>query len=132
MKKLVSEDGTMNYNKWVKGIADRELSSQKLMVNDIFKAKGAKNADSENSQDPNAKRQQTALPYPLSNLVPALGDSIVSLQNAMSLVSTLQNNPILKNKNNIVHIEQCTKALKSALELIKTAAKSVDNLESFS
>lgn len=121
----------MNYNKWVKGIADRELSSQKLMVNDLFKAKGVKNAESESSQDPNTKRQQTVLPYPLSNLIPALGNSIVSLQNALSLVSTLKNNPILKNKNNTVHVEQCTKALNSAIESIKAAAKSVDNLESF-
>jgi hypothetical protein len=51
VKNLISEDATLNYNKWVKGIADREFSAQKLMVNDIFN-------NDKNDQSVNNQRKQ--------------------------------------------------------------------------
>jgi len=124
VKKLVSEEGSvMNYNKWVKGIADREFSAQKLMVNDIF---NTKNKD----QSPNTiHKQQNSLPYPLSNLVSSLGNSIVGLQNSLSIIGSLKNNPLVKKESNNVHIEQSMKDLNAAAELIQKAAKCVDNIQ---
>jgi hypothetical protein len=123
VKKLVSEDGqTMNYNKWVKGIADREFNSQKAFLNDLFN----KNTD---KQNPNLKRHQNVMPYPLNNLVPTLGNSIVGLQNSLSILENLKNNPVIKKESNNVHLEESIKNLKLAAELIQKAANSVDNID---
>ena len=122
MKNLISEDATLNYNKWVKGIADREFSAQKLMVNDIFN-------NDENDQSVNKQRKQNVLPFPLSNLIPALGNAIVNLQNSVNMIQTLKSNPIVKKENNNAHIEEALKYLNAASDLINSAAKSVDNIE---
>ena len=125
MKNIVSEDGSvMNYNKWVKGIANREFNAQKMMVNDLF---NSKNQD----QNPNAKQQHNnVLPFPLSNLVSTLGNAIVNLQNSLNIMGSLKNNPLVKKESNSVHIEQSIKDITSAAELVYKAAKSVDNIES--
>lgn len=124
MKKLVSEEGSvMNYNKWVKGVADREFNAQKLMVNDIFKSK-------DNNQSPDTvRRHQNALPYPLVSLVTSLGNSIVGLQNSLNIVETLKHNPLLRKEGNNALIEQSFKNLHAAAELIQKAAKCVDNIQ---
>lgn len=123
MKKLVSEDGqTLNYNKWVKGIADREFGSQKFVVNDLF----SKNKD----QSVNTRSNQNILPYPLSNLVPSLGNALISLQNSISIIKNLKNNPLLKKESNSVHIEQSLNKLIEAAKNIQDAANSVDNIQS--
>lgn len=122
MKNLISEDATLNYNKWVKGIADREFSAQKLMVNDIFN-------NDENDQSVNKQRKQNTLPFPLSNLIPALGNAIVSLQNSVNIIQTLKSNPIVKKESNNTHIQEALKYLNAASSLINNAAKSVDNIE---
>jgi hypothetical protein len=120
----VSEDGSvMNYNKWVKGIANREFNAQKMMVNDLF---NNKNQD----QNPNAKQHNNVLPFPLSNLVSTLGNAIVNLQNSLNIMGSLKNNPLVKKESNSVHIEQSIKDITSAAELVYKAAKSVDNIES--
>lgn len=124
MKNIVSEDGSvMNYNKWVKGIANREFNAQKMMVNDLF---NNKNQD----QNPNAKQHNNVLPFPLSNLVSTLGNAIVNLQNSLNIMGSLKNNPLVKKESNSVHIEQSIKDITSAAELVYKAAKSVDNIES--
>ena len=124
MKKLVSEEGSvMNYNKWVKGIADREFSAQKLMVNDLFNSK-------DNNQSPDTVRKhQNTLPYPLGSLVSALGNSIVGLQNSLSIVESLKNSPLLRKEGNDALIGQSLKDLYAAAELIQKAAKCVDNIQ---
>ena len=124
MKKLVSEEGSvMNYNKWVKGIADREFSAQKLMVNDLFNGK-------DGNQSPNTVRKhQNALPFPLSSLVSSLGNSIVGLQNSLSIVESLKNNPLVRKEGNDVLINQSLKDLHDAAQLIQKAAKCVDNIQ---
>lgn len=123
MKKLVSEEGqTLNYNKWVKGIADREFNSQKFVVNDLF----SKNKD----QSVNTRSNQNILPYPLSNLVPSLGNALISLQNSISIIRSLGNNPLLKKESNSVHIEQSLNKLIEAAKNIQDAANSVDNIQS--
>ena len=122
MKNLIFEDATLNYNKWVKGIADREFSAQKLMVNDIFN-------NDENDQSVNKQRKQNVLPFPLSNLIPALGNAIVNLQNSVNMIQALKSNPIVKKESNNAHIEEALKCLNAASNLINSAAKSVDNIE---
>ena len=124
MKKLLKEDdSTLNYNKWVKGIADREFSAQKIAVNSLFD-------DKNKDQAPNARKQQNVLPYPLCNLVTALGNAIVGLSNSISLIEALKNNPLVKHESNAKHIEHAILNLQKSAEMIQIAAKSVDNIAS--
>jgi hypothetical protein len=124
VKNLIQEDdSTLNYNKWVKGIADKEFGSQRVAVNSLFK-------NTEDDQQPNSKKHQNTLPFPLPNLISALGNAIVNLSNSISLIETLKSNPIVKHKDNNVHIEESIKNLKNAAEMIQIAAKSVDNITS--
>ncbi len=123
MKNLVNEDGTvMNYNKWVKGIADREFGSSRVNVGDMFKTP---------DQYPNTKHKQNVLPYPLSSLVSALGNTILGLQNSLNIVRSLSNNPLIKKESNHPHIDKAIKDLEQAAKSIESAANSVDNIQSF-
>lgn len=123
MKNILKEDDSLNYNKWVKGIADREFSAQKTIVNDLVK-------NNPTEQYPNMKRSQNVLPYPLSNLIPALGNVIVGLNSSVTMLKELKLNPLVKKESNNEHIQSSIKKLNQAAELIKDAVKCVDNIDS--
>jgi hypothetical protein len=126
VKNVVSEnDMSLNYNKWVKGIADREFGSQKLMLNDLF------NKQKEQDQSINLVRHQNSLPFPLDQLVPTLGNAIISLENSLNIIKTLKNNPLVKSESsNTAFIEDALKNLEEAAKFIQNAAKCVDNIKS--
>lgn len=121
--KVVKEDSNvLNYNKWVKGIANREFGSDKMFLNNLF----GKNED---SQNPNMKRHQNVLPYPMNNLVSTLGNAVVNLQNSINILNILKDNPVVKKESNSVHLEQSIKDLTEAAKMIEKAANSVDNID---
>ncbi|NBO99803.1 MAG: hypothetical protein EBU90_06705 [Proteobacteria bacterium] len=120
---LINEDSsTLNYNKWVKGIASREFGSEKLFINSLFD-------NNQDKQHPNTKNKQNILPYPMNNLIPTLGNAIVNLQNSINILNQLKNNPVIKKESNSVHLEQSIKTLIEASKLIEKAANCVDNID---
>ena len=125
-KKLLFEDATMYYNKWVQGIAGREFGTQRLKFKDIVNA----NKDHE-SQSPNVTKVGNALPYPLPNAVSIFGDLIINTSNALTMFKTALKNPAIKqNKQAEEEITEIVIALKKSLsELNSYFAKAKEKVE---
>jgi len=119
----IKEDSTMNYNKWVQGIAAREFSSQRVFLRDIL---GKSN---ENDQYPNNVVDNKVLPYPLNNLIPSIGNTIFNLNNSLTLLKSCEQNPICSSKDNIDYVNAARADLSEAYKFVKSAIKSLDNLK---
>lgn len=79
------EDSSMMYNKWVSGIAKRDLQPEVITVSDIV------NRFRNNSQAPKN------FPFPLQNLLNLLGDIFVQCANTRRLLASSFSNPIIKD-----------------------------------
>lgn len=125
-KKLLFEDATMYYNKWVQGIAGREFGTQRLRFKDIVNA----NQDHE-SQSPNTAKADNVIPYPLPNTVSIFGDLIIHTSNALTMFkSSLKNPAIKKNKQMEEEINEIIDTLKKSLnELNSYFAKAKERVE---
>jgi len=118
----ISEDSTMNYNKWVQGIAAREFSSQRVFLKDIL------GKTAENDQYPNNVIDNKILPYPLGNLIPCIGNTLFNLTNALSLLKVSNQNPLCDDKPNVGYVDAARSELNEAYKFIKRAIKHLDNI----
>lgn len=91
-KPILFEDATMYYNKWVSGIASRELATKKAKFRDII----GKSADY-TDQSPNTAKADPVMPYPIPNAVDALGEIVTSASNALTLFRQALKNPTIKD-----------------------------------
>jgi len=105
--KVLFEDFTNHYNKWVSGIASRELATQKVTLKDLFN----KAVD----QHPNAVRVEKPHPYPLPSVIEQLGELYNNAGNSKSLFEASLKNPLI-NKN------------KDATEAVKIIISKLDNI----
>jgi len=83
---VLNEDSTMLYNKWVSGIAKRDLQPELITVADIVNRF--------------RNKQQTAtkiLPYPLNLLLDRLGDIFVKCAELRKGLSESLSNPVIKD-----------------------------------
>ncbi len=115
-KKLIFEDATMYYNKWVQGIAGKEFGTQQLKFKDIINA----NKDHE-SQSPNDAKAGNIMPYPLPSTVSVFGDLIIHTSNALTMFkSSLKNPAIKKNKQMEEEIAEIVAVLKESLTVLNS------------
>lgn len=82
----LNEDSSMIYNKWVAGIAKRELDSDVITVNDII------------DRFRNRTVAPKILPYPLNSMLDMLGELFVQAANLRRLLQTSVSNPLIKEK----------------------------------
>jgi hypothetical protein len=109
VKKTVLFEDTVNYyNKWVKGIASREFSTQNLKLKELL------NKDTEYmDQHPNLSQADQQLPFPLDNSIAILGDLAINVTNALTLYRQALKNPVVKkNKSLLAEIITTIKTLK--------------------
>jgi len=107
-------DEVMQYNKWVSGIASRDLSTQRVSLNDIFDT-------NKNPQIPGAVKAGNDLPYPLRNVINQLGDLYVNSSNSVELFKQALNNPNIKfNDDAKTYIISAIKKLTVIQNIIKT------------
>jgi len=90
-KRILFEDATSYYNKWVSGQAAREFATQKVSLKDIVK----KNEE-HSEQSPNGAKAEPVLPYPIPNAVTALGEVSISLSNTLGLFRAALKNPTVQ------------------------------------
>lgn len=113
-KRVLFEDASMYYNKWVSGIASRDLASQKIGLKDILK----KN-DEHMEQNPNLTKAGTVMPYPIPNAVSSLGEIITSTSNALNLFRQSLHNPaVQEEKRARAEIVLIIKYLKYVLDIL--------------
>jgi len=90
-KRVLFEDASMYYNKWVSGIASGEFESQKIGLKDILKQN-----EEHLDQSPNLAKVGNVLPYPIPNAVSILGELITSTSNSLALFRTSLKNPVVQ------------------------------------
>lgn len=109
MKKTVLfEDFTNYYNKWVSGIASRELGSQRVTLKDLFDK-------TVTDQLPGAAKAEKVLPFPLPNVIQQIGELYLNATNTRALFNDALKNPVI-NKN------------KAAFETVKQVVQKLDNI----
>lgn len=112
-KKVLFEDTVSYYNKWVAGQAGREFNAQRTKFKDLF-------GNISSDQSPNNSKADNALPYPLPNVVPILGDLMTSHSNCLNMFTTALNNPnIKKDKKAVTEINDIINCLNNSLTELK-------------
>jgi hypothetical protein len=114
MKKVLFEDATMYYNKWVSGIAAREFNSQRMKFKDLVKQ------SFDTAQSPNDAKADNVLPYQLANIASTLGDLLNKTVNTISgLEASLQNPVVQKDEKAQKEVKAITQHLEASLTELK-------------
>jgi len=124
-KKVLFEDATMQYNKWVSGQAAREFSSQRMKFSDLV----SQNRDTD--QSPNTAKADNVLPYQLVNAANIISDLITNTSSAINAFESSLDNPVVKKDVKIQsEINEMVKHLKDSMKclrsLVQTVNKSAD------
>jgi hypothetical protein len=113
VKKVLFED-VMNYNKWVSGIASRDLAAQKVTLKDLFDRTNT-------SQHPNYSKASIPMPYPLPSVIEQLGELYMNATNSISIFKLALKNPL---------IQQSDEGRQKVVEVIKKLQHIVKVIES--
>jgi len=114
-KKLLFEE-VMQYNKWVSGIASRELGTQRVTLKDLF--------DKSINQSPDDAKADKVLPYPLPGVIEQLGELFLNADNSMNLFKMSLSNPIIqKNPEAKKQVQIMVKKLDVVIKILKTLFK---------
>lgn len=114
------EDTTMPYgNRFVAGIASRELKSNPMSLSTLF---------TKDQQDMNKARANNVFPHELQNISDTIGDIALTIDNLDSAYDNALNNPNIKNKNNLKDALKVVNGLKNNINtLIAITKKVLDN-----
>jgi hypothetical protein len=120
--KLLFEE-VMQYNKWVSGIASRELGTQQVTLKDLF--------DKTVDQFPNDAQADKVLPYPINGVIQQLGDLYINACNSRMLFKGALKNPIVQEnklaKQQVLNIiEKLTKIINELKSIFKDTTVPVD------
>lgn len=121
MSHYVSEDDTMMYNRWVQGIATRDLKGNPIMMSDLKQTSDTQNYTTSDISSPNYKLPKT-LPYPLSTIYDDLADFIVTYSNILEKLRMGAQNPVTKDKDKedfkklIIHFEDIATIFKEMVD----------------
>jgi len=117
-KKLLFEE-VMQFNKWVSGIASRELGSQRVTLRDLF--------DRSVNQSPNDVKTDIVLPYPLPSVIEQLGELYLNAENSKNLFKKSLRNPVIqKNPEAKKKVEIMVTKLENILKILKTLFKDAE------
>ena len=114
---MLREDSSKIYNKWVSGIAKRELQPEVITVSDIV------------NRFRNSSDAIKIFPYPLQNIVDFLGDLFVQAANLRRLLSSSLSNPTIKDsKVRITAIRSLNDKLDKIQNEIFSCTEELNNL----
>lgn len=112
MKHNLLFEEVMAYNKWVSGMASRELGTQRVTLKDLL----TKHID----QSPNNSKAEKPLPYPIPNVIEQLGDMYIKACNSKSLFTQALNNPVIqKNKEAEEQVKKIILKLDGIITMLK-------------
>jgi len=124
-KKVLFEDATMQYNKWVSGQAAREFSSQRMKFKDLI------SQDYDTDQSPNTAKADNVLPYQLVNAASIIGDLVSNTSSAINAFESALDNPVVKKDVKIqAEVKEILVYLKDSMSnlnnLIRTVNRDAD------
>jgi len=115
-KKVLFED-ILNYNKWVSGIASRELASQRVTLRDLFNKNYV-------DQHPNDTQADPVLPFPLQSVIEQIGDLYINACNSRKLFKDSLNNPVIsKNQSARDTVKDVISKLDTITDIIQNIIK---------
>lgn len=114
MKKKLLFEEIMQYNKWVSGIASRELGSERVTLRDLF--------NKSVNQYPNDVKADKVMPYPIPSIIEQLGDLYINACNANNMFKTALNNPVVKENESA---KETVKTIIGKLDIIINELKDI-------
>jgi len=119
-KKVLFEDATMGYNKWVSGQASREFASQRMKFKDLV------SQDYDTDQSPNTAKADNVLPYQLINAANILSELISNTVGSINAFKNALEAPIVKKDKKleeevstiISHLEDSMSCLKNVIRTV--------------
>lgn len=113
----LNEDSQMLYNKWVRGIATRQLQPEIITISDII------NRFRNNNQAPKV------LPYPLDKIVDFFGDIFVKCADLRRTLAQGAGSPLIKDKaEKIKTIRELNQDIQEIQEKIFTCTEKLNKL----
>lgn len=107
---MLNEDDQMIYNRWVSGIASRELDGQTLTIDDLIKKYSPEGAT----------LAPKILPFPLDKIFESLADNFVKLSSSKMLCETSKNNPLIaQKKDKLLQLEEVIKKINQAQKTLE-------------
>lgn len=120
-KKVVFEDATMSYNRWVQGIASREQNSGKVTLFDLF--------DKQTRQFPGSQKEEVYIPPTLSNISTLLGNIVVNNANLQDKMRQTWSMPFCKeHKSHREIVKSAYEKMKQIDQIIQQITKDFDTL----
>lgn len=94
----ISEDDTMMYNKWVQGIASRDLKGNNILLSNLKQQQNSQNYTNSDVGAPDIKLPKT-LPFPLATIYDDLAGFLVLYGNIIEKLKRASDNPITNVKD---------------------------------
>ena len=124
MPHYISEDDTMMYNKWVQGIATRDLKGSNIVLSDLKQQSDSQNYTNSDIGAPKIKLPKK-LPYPLDTLYDDLAGLLVAYGNILEKLKKGSESPILKGDDKEKY-EQVIAEFRKIEDVIKNGVNMFD------
>jgi hypothetical protein len=124
MPSYISEDNTMMYNKWVQGIATRDLNGEPILMSDLKTVSNTQNYTVSDIGYPDIKVPRT-LPYPLNTVYDDIAGFVIAYGNIMEKLQRSLQNPVTKGEEK-KQIELVIKNFSQIEKVIKGTISAVD------
>lgn len=125
MGNLLSEDNTMMYNRWVQGIASRDLNGQNVTLSDLKQTADNQNYTTSDVGSPRINLPDT-LPFPLDSLYNDLAGFVTNYTNITTKLTNALGNPSV-NKRDKRRIEMTLEEFKKISKVFEGAIKRLDS-----
>lgn len=127
MPQYISEDNTMMYNRWVQGIATRDLNGKPILMTDLKTVNNSQNYTNSDIGEPNIQIPKV-LPFPLSTIYDDIAGFLIDYSNIQEKLHKSLQNPV----NNDVEqqkIKEVIQIFKQVESIIKQAVNRFDKEE---
>lgn len=119
MPQYISEDNTMMYNRWVQGIATRDLKGNDIMMSDLKKVADTQNYTNSDIGYPFIQCPKK-LPFPLDTIYDDIAGFIIDYSNIMEKLTRSLQNPVTTGEER-VKIQETIKKFKQIEKIVKDA-----------
>lgn len=114
---ILNEDSTMLYNKWVSGIAKRDLQPEVITVNDII------------NRFRNRYDAPVVLPYPLDRVLDFLGEMFVKCADFRRTLAQSVNSPLIsESKGKIQAVRSLNEKIQKIQDQIFSCTQELNKL----
>lgn len=118
---VVFEDTTMAYNRWVQGIASREISASSIPLSKVLN-------DTQREQDPNFKQNNKSI-HPILDKTPEIvGQVIMSLSNLKQKVKLALQSDLAHNLKKKESLKKTLRLINRELRIVQIIVKEFENL----